>query len=191
MEKGKAGGTKAQRTKEKVFASSIKLMKEKGYQNTTIRDICADANVSIGTFYSCFPAKSDLFLSIYMEGDRFFSEAVALNVTGSTHEKIIEYFKYYVKLNMNTGLELMKILFQSDNPFFTSHRPMQKVFEGIIEEGLRSGALKSEMTAPEIVDFFFVIARGCCYNWCVTDGAYDLEKQLVDYVTLALAAFEK
>ena len=191
MEKSRTGGSKAQRTREKVFASSIKLMKEKGYQNTTIRDICADANVSIGTFYSCFPAKSDLFLSIYMEGDRFFSESVALNIVGTTHEKIIAYFKYYVKLNMNTGLELMKILFQSDNPFFTSHRPMQKVFEGIIEEGLRSGELKSEMSAPEIVDFFFVIARGCCYNWCVTDCAYVQQKQLVDYVTLALAAFEE
>ena len=75
---------KAQRTRDRLLKSSLKLMKEKGYQNTTVREICNDAKVSIGTFYSYFPAKEDLFLNIYMEGDRFFTDSVALNLSGST-----------------------------------------------------------------------------------------------------------
>ncbi|MBR6654728.1 MAG: TetR/AcrR family transcriptional regulator, partial [Oscillospiraceae bacterium] len=154
---------KAQRTRDRLLKSSLKLMKEKGYQNTTVREICNDAKVSIGTFYSYFPAKEDLFLNIYMEGDRFFTDSVALNLSGSTiAEKIVDFFRYYTRLNLNTGLELMKILFQSDNKFFSRYRPMQKVLEDIVQGGLESGELKTEMTSREIVDFFFVLARGCC-----------------------------
>ena len=180
---------KAQRTKERLLRSSLKLMKEKGYRNTTVRDICNDAKVSIGTFYSYFPAKDDLFLNIYMEGDRFFTDSVALRLSGeSTTEKIVDYFRYYTRLNLNTGLELMKILFHSDNPFFSRHRPMQQVFEGIVKDGLESGELKTGLTSREIVDYFFVLVRGCCYNWCVNNGSYDLEKQITDYVKLGLKA---
>ena len=186
---GPVKSDKAQRTRERLLNSSLKLMKEKGYQNTTIREICNDAKVSIGTFYSYFPAKDDLFLNIYMEGDRFFTESVALNLSGETVvEKIIDYFRYYTRLNLNTGLELMKILFQSDNPFFSKHRPMQKIFEELVQNGLAAGELKTELSAREVVDFFFVLVRGCCYNWCINDGSYDLEKQITDYVTIALKA---
>ena len=180
---------KAQRTRDRLLKSSLKLMKEKGYQNTTVREICNDAKVSIGTFYSYFPAKEDLFLNIYMEGDRFFTDSVALNLSGSTiAEKIVDFFRYYTRLHLNTGLELMKILFQSDNKFFSRYRPMQKVLEDIVQGGLESGELKTEMTSREIVDFFFVLARGCCYNWCITDGSYDLERQTTEYVSIALKA---
>ncbi len=180
---------KAQRTKERLLRSSLKLMKEKGYRNTTVRDICNDAKVSIGTFYSYFPAKDDLFLNIYMEGDRFFTDSVALRLNGEgTADQIVDYFRYYTRLNLNTGLELMKILFHSDNPFFSRHRPMQQVLEGIVRDGLESGALKTELTSREVVDYFFVLVRGCCYNWCVNNGSYDLERQITDYVKLGLKA---
>ncbi len=181
-------GDKAQRTRERLLNSSLKLMKEKGFQNTTVREICNDARVSIGTFYSYFPTKDDLFISIYMDGDKYFSESVALSLNdeGTTAEKIVSYFRYYTHLNLNTGLELMKILFQSDNPFFSKHRPMQKVFEDIVSTGLARGELKTNLTAPELVDFFFVLVRGCCYNWCITNGSYDLEKQITDYVRIVL-----
>lgn len=190
MDKNMTRDSKARHTREKLLNSSLKLIKEKGYHNTTVRDICADANVSIGTFYSYFPAKNDLFFSIYLDGDKFFSESVALQVSGTTDEKIIDYFRYYAQLNMNTGLELMKILYQSDNPFFGKHRPMQKVFENIIEEGLKDGELKSDMGPYMIADYFFVLARGVCYKWCLYNGDFDLEKQMLDYIRLAVKAFK-
>ena len=191
MDKNVAKDSKAKQTREKLLNASLKLIKEKGYHNTTVRDICAAANVSIGTFYSYFPTKNDLFFSIYLDGDKFFTESVALRVSGNTEEKIIDYFRYYAQLNLNTGLDLMKILYQSDNPFFAKHRPMQKVFEEIIINGLKSGELKSDMDASMIADYFFVLARGIWYKWCLYNGDFDLEEQMLDYIKLALKAFKQ
>ncbi len=186
MDNSSIKSDKAQRTRDRLLKSSLKLMKEKGYQNTTVREICSDAKVSIGTFYSYFPAKEDLFLNIYIEGDRFFTDSVAINLSGNTLDKIVDFFRYYTRLNQNTGLELMKILYQSDNQFFSRYRPMQKVLEDLVVTGLETGELKTDMSAREVVDLFFVLARGCCYNWCITDGSYDLERQITEYVKIVL-----
>jgi len=35
----------------------------KGYKRTSIKELCGDAGISIGTFYTLYPAKEDLFLA--------------------------------------------------------------------------------------------------------------------------------
>jgi hypothetical protein len=65
------------------------------------------------------------------------------------------------------------------------------VFEEIIINGLKSGELKSDMDASMIADYFFVLARGICYKWCLYNGDFDLEEQMLDYIKLALKAFKQ
>ena len=65
--------TKAQRTKAKVLQSALDLMREKGYANTTIREVCLSAGVSVGTFYSYFNSKEDVFSDIFKVADELFS----------------------------------------------------------------------------------------------------------------------
>ena len=54
-------GEKALRTREHILAQGMALMKERGFQGTTIRDICEAAEVSVGTFYAYFHDKGELF----------------------------------------------------------------------------------------------------------------------------------
>ena len=41
-------------TQQIIFDAAMRLMSEKGFQGTTVRDICAEAGVPIGTFYNCY-----------------------------------------------------------------------------------------------------------------------------------------
>ena len=75
--------TKAQRTKKNVLETAMALMGEQGYYNTTIRDICDRAGVSIGTFYTYFPSKRDIFADIFGRADEIFEKDVATQVTPS------------------------------------------------------------------------------------------------------------
>ena len=63
-------------------------MKKNGYQNTTVRDICSTADISVGTFYSYFPSKTDLFLDIYKKADDYFSDNVAVKINGSNAKRV-------------------------------------------------------------------------------------------------------
>ena len=132
--------TKAQRTKKNVLETAMALMGERGYYNTTIRDICDKAGVSIGTFYTYFPSKRDIFADIFGRADDIFETEVAKQVKGGTVcDRIVDYFRYYARLNLDSGIELMKVIYSAENTWFTKDRPMQKVLENLIAEGQKAG----------------------------------------------------
>ena len=181
---------KSARTREKLLKTSLDLMEQKGYQNTTVRDICAKANVSIGTFYSYFPSKNDLFFDIYKKADDYFTDYVAVQISGNNvSEKIVDFFRYYAELNINTGMDLLKILFNPDNSWFAQKRPMQQVLSSLIEEGIASGELKCPDGPQYLVEMLFILARGCCYNWCILEGEYDLAAEMTSYIETVIKAF--
>jgi TetR/AcrR family fatty acid metabolism transcriptional regulator len=183
---------KSQITKERIVRASLTIMTRKGYENTTIRDICKEAKVSVGTFYKYFRTKNDTYVAVYEPADEYFTNTVAKSIRGySAVDKVVDFFRYYAKMNLNTGIEMVKILYSPDNSWFVKRRPMQQVLEKIIKNGQESGELADDMEATEIVDFLFIFMRGCCYNWCMLNGNYDLEAQMVEYVKRVMPAIQK
>ena len=182
--------TKAQRTRQSLIDASMSLMKDHGYYGTTIRGICKKAGVSVGTFYTYFPSKQDVFTDIFSAADDLFVNIVAKAIKGKTTcDKIVDYFRYYAKLNLDRGIEAMKVIYNSENTWFTRKRPMHGVLTDLIIEGQKTGELVSD-TDPEEMNFFlYTMARGCCYNWCIRDGHYNLEAQMTDFIKRALISY--
>lgn len=100
--------TKGMLTKEKTYAAAKKLFYEKGYINTTVKDICAEANIKLGTFTYHFESKDSLAIDIYRE----FSSAIISGVyTILEHQKephtdafmhdITSYRVYYTAIHSN------------------------------------------------------------------------------------------
>ncbi len=52
----------------KLLAAAIRIFARKGYQNTSIDEIVAEASVAKGTFYNYFRSKEDIFLAIIADG---------------------------------------------------------------------------------------------------------------------------
>ena len=48
---------KAQETRQRIFDTAVKLFMEKGYEETTMRDIAAEAGCSLGLAYRYFESK--------------------------------------------------------------------------------------------------------------------------------------
>lgn len=55
------------RTKEKILAESKKLFYEKGYNETSLMDICNATGIRLGNLHYHFPNKSDISKTIYFE----------------------------------------------------------------------------------------------------------------------------
>jgi AcrR family transcriptional regulator len=62
--------------------SAVRVFADKGYHAATIRDIVADADVAIGTFYFYFPDKETLFVYLYEETADFLLQAIEQAVSG-------------------------------------------------------------------------------------------------------------
>lgn len=56
--------SKSAKTREHIFQTALRLFFERGYDNTSLKDIAEAAQVSTGTLYRYFPTKSDLLFQI-------------------------------------------------------------------------------------------------------------------------------
>lgn len=64
-EPAKPQGRKGERTREHLLGTALRLFAEKGYQQTTLRDIAAAAGSSLGLTYRYFARKEELVLALY------------------------------------------------------------------------------------------------------------------------------
>jgi AcrR family transcriptional regulator len=61
----KASTPKSQMTREKIVAAALSLFESKGYDESTMRDIAKEADVSLGLTYRYFNRKEELVLALY------------------------------------------------------------------------------------------------------------------------------
>ena len=62
----KLATTKAEETRERILDSALKLFREKGFDETTMRDIAAEAGVATGAAYYYFRSKEELVMAFYV-----------------------------------------------------------------------------------------------------------------------------
>jgi TetR/AcrR family transcriptional regulator, fatty acid metabolism regulator protein len=178
-------------TKNKIYDSAIKLINSKDYNNIKIEDICKDAGVSIGCFYKYFKSKNHILIEMYKRGDDYFRTEVEKNLVSPTApEKILEYFNYYAKYNIITGIDITKQLYKADNKLFIAKdRYMQILLKIIIKSGQDNDELLKDMMPDEITEYLFIAARGVVYNWCLYDGIFSLEEAMSKYMKRIIDTF--
>jgi len=192
MEKLTKRKQQAINTKNKIYDTAVRLLKEGRFNHIKVDDICKEAQVSIGSFYNSFSSKNDIFIEIYRVADEYFLNAVKKALeSGNTIERIIRYFDIYSEYNLHQGVDFVKNLYHVNNYLFISKgRPMQNVLLDLIAEGQRSGDLKNTASPGEIVEFLFVCARGVVYDWCLHNGDYDLTERMNTYISRLLMPFD-
>jgi TetR/AcrR family transcriptional regulator, fatty acid metabolism regulator protein len=171
-------------TKDRIYSAAIDLMDREGFENITIADISKKAGVSVGAFYHYFTSKNDILADIFYKVDEYFSTQVISGLKeGSIPEKIIEYFSYYAKFSVRSGVELTQQLFKPQIKFFIeNNRPMVTLLEDLIREGQQKKEIRADDSPKEIAKFLIVMARGVVFDWSVYDGSYDLEAQMHNYM---------
>ena len=66
------------KTKRKIFETSMKLFAEKGYDATSIEEITATVGVAKGTLYYHFSSKEEIFKFLVEEGVRLLKNSIAI-----------------------------------------------------------------------------------------------------------------
>ncbi|MCP4427316.1 MAG: TetR/AcrR family transcriptional regulator [Chloroflexi bacterium] len=83
-----------------MMQAAVQVFAEKGYYAATIRDIVAEADVAIGTFYFYFPDKETLFVHLYEETADFLLQAIrqAINSRATLPKQIQAGIQAYVNI---------------------------------------------------------------------------------------------
>lgn len=97
-------GKKVSATKQKLLDTSTQLMMSKGYNATTVEEVCKIADVTKGAFFHYFKTKEDLGVNVlnayWQNRQRQFSEAQWMNVD-HPHEKIHQFLMTIADIFMN------------------------------------------------------------------------------------------
>lgn len=73
------------KTKRKIFETSMKLFAEKGYDATSIEEITATVGVAKGTLYYHFSSKEEIFQFLVEEGVKLLTNSILIKTTKLTN----------------------------------------------------------------------------------------------------------
>ena len=86
------------RTKRKIFETSMKLFAEKGYDATSIEEITAEVGVAKGTLYYHFSSKEEIFNFLIEEGMNLLKNSIKIKI--DKQEKYIDKLRAIVLIQI-------------------------------------------------------------------------------------------
>jgi AcrR family transcriptional regulator len=121
--RGRPAGPTAQgvATRERLYATALRLIAARGYEATTLRDIAKDADVSVGLLYRYFPSKQAVVIALYDELSTGYARQAAEMPAGRWRDRFI--------FALNTSLHVLE-------PHQMALRALTPVLVGDPEEGI-------------------------------------------------------
>ena len=179
--------TKAERTKEHLYHISMEMLIERGFQATTIRDICKEADVSVGTFYTYFDSKYSILFEVVRKADHYFVDEVQPMLEGlSIQQQLRKYFEEYAEYMQGTNFETLCVLYSIQNIWLARYRPMQRVLTSILTAGQLSGEITTAYTAEKLCELLFSSVRGITFSWCTTQAGFELTERILEYTNFVM-----
>lgn len=182
------------RTKRKIFETSLRLFSEKGYEATSIEEITATVGVAKGTLYYHFSSKEEIFNFLVEEGMLLLKNSIEIKT--SKCDNTIDKLKavVYIQLKCIKKYEgilsiVMSQVWGNEQRNLLCKEKLNEyidVIQRIIEEGLAKKDIKdcdSELLACEI---FSLACSTMIYNR-KTEKEFEIDLLLKKYDEILLS----
>lgn len=149
------------KTKRKIFETSMKLFAEKGYDATSIEEITATVGVAKGTLYYHFSSKEEIFNFLVEEGIKLLQNSI--DIKTAKFSNYIDKIKAIVLIQIKIVVKYEDLITILLSQFLGNEARNQKCqkhifeyinkIEGIVEEGIKKEQIKqgdSHVIASEI-----------------------------------------
>jgi len=108
-------------TRERLYAIAMRLIAERGYEATTLRDIASEAGVSVGLLYRYFPSKQAVVIALYDHLSTEYARQAADMHAGKWRDRFV--------FALNTSLHVLE-------PHRIALRALTPVLVGDPDEGI-------------------------------------------------------
>jgi AcrR family transcriptional regulator len=107
--------------RDRLYATAIRLIAERGYEATTLREIAKEAGVSVGLLYRYFPSKQAVVIALYDELSSDYARQAAEMPAGKWRDRFI--------FALKTSLHVLK-------PHMPALRALTPILVGDPREGI-------------------------------------------------------
>ncbi len=160
------------KTKRKIFETSMKLFAEKGYDATSIEEITATVGVAKGTLYYHFSSKEEIFNFLIEEGMKLLQNSIEIKT--AKLENYIDKIKAIILIEIkivNKYENLIKILLSQFYGKEARNQKCQKhiyeyidAIEEIVKEGIKNGQIKKGNAKTIASEIYGVICSSLVYK---------------------------
>ena len=184
--------------KQKLIDTTVELIKKYGADTITVRSVCEEAALSIGTFYHHFQNKDDLLMYFVREAsfDTFVLEAPLADVAG----RICELYMHLIDRYLTLGEEFMKSFYTTGNKALSAYMGQEngRFADGTVMarcereliDAREQGFLKMDADTHLLSMDICTIVKGCVFEWALDDGRMGIAESLRRIVKAYLETYK-
>ena len=160
------------KTKRKIFETSMKLFAEEGYDATSIEEITATVGVAKGTLYYHFSSKEEIFNFLVEEGIKLLQNSV--DIKTAKFSNYIDKIKAIILIQIKIVIkyeDLITILLSQFWGHEQRHQKCQKhileyisQIEDIVKEGMKVGQIKKGNPQAIASEIYGLICSSLVYK---------------------------
>jgi AcrR family transcriptional regulator len=184
-------------TRDRVQKCALRLFRSKGYDNVTIDDICAAAEITRSAFYYHFSTKEILFHSLYQEPFSFDLRIMAkVFNTDNCWAKFWYLHENGFNWLLDIGPEILSTILtmalsrKNKNFFPGLDMSYIDIASGIIELGQNQEHFAIKGDKRSITYVARNVMLGIMHDWCCDNGNFDLKDTMKRELTLLLQVRE-
>ena len=160
------------KTKRKIFETSMKLFAEKGYDATSIEEITATVGVAKGTLYYHFSSKEEIFNFLIEEGIKLLQNSV--DIKTAKHNNYIDKIKAIILTQIKIVAKYEDIITIILSQFWGNEARNKKCqehvydyigqIEKIVQQGIEKGEIKKGDTRAIASEIYGLICSTLVYK---------------------------
>lgn len=184
--------------RQRLLSESLRLFREKGYEDTTVAEITQAAGVAKGTFFNYFPTKEDVLLALGEQtlGRMQQVEASELFGNGSTQRKVSALFQSLaagldadrdlVRQMVYRGLRLPDLVNRE-----RSRLDFRSTLMLLLNQGKRRGEVGEAVDVAFVADTLYTLYFQQVVSWCSSDFTSSIEERLDQVIALVFDGIKK
>ena len=178
--------------RERILSSAMRVFASKGFFQSKVSDIAADAGVADGTIYLYFKSKDDLLISLFeAQMERVNSELRrAIDGAGDAREKLRSFTRAYMNLVAQNrhAAEVITIELRQSAKFMKEYKNPRfaeflKTLAGVIDDGQKKGQLRPDIPPQIAARALFGALDELALMWVTSRGErFDIRK-VADWIS--------
>jgi len=180
---------KGEKTKRRILEASIELIKERGFDNVTLSDMCQAADVAPGTFYHYFSSNTDILWEILrVEGEELLAYYHGLK--GPARERLGRLLDYQMNYYERKGKEVVAQIYQREMAVGKGGSQIEELLplrdltaqiirEGLAEAGKEGNPDEEAISLVSLILFYSIL-------WIRDSSGASLKDLMKDHINTAL-----
>ena len=164
--------------KQNIIETTVQMIKEKGFDNVKIVDICKATGITRTTFYYHFQSKEDIIEAYFMgriaDQENVFSELFQLE---NDLERYCAITEKLISMFLLDGPEFGKQIMRSimtDPQILNTFLIKDEWCIPLLTNCQKNGLIRTDISPEELDQIIINLTLGLSFQWCASDGAFDL-----------------